>query len=358
MKLLIFSKYFTKGASSRYRTFQYLPFLEENDIEISINSLYTNEYLNFLYSNGYRNFTHIIISFLKRMFVLFKLLLLRNFDVVLIEKELFPYFPSIFERLLKLFKINYILDYDDAIFHNYDLHPNYFIRFLLSNKIKNIVLRASSVIVGNSYLFNYCVKHNNSVTIIPTVVDTNKFGPRQINLSKNSFIIGWIGSMSTSKYLIPLIQVFKRLSSEMEIEFKFIGFDKNLKDLFFTLPIQFLDWDESSEIQSLQIFSVGIMPLNDSPWARGKCGFKLIQYMACGIPVVASPVGVNTEIVKDGVNGLLATSDDEWYSSIKRLYDDSILCKKMGKHNINKIKQYYSLNSSKKKYLNTIKSSC
>ena len=346
MKILFFTKYGTSGASSRYRTFQYLPFLRKHGIDLDINELFSNSDLARLYIKGTYGFLRLVKSFIRRLFVF---PLLKKYDLIIIEYELFPYLPSFFEYLLKLCKKKYILDYDDAIFHNYDMNPNLIIRLLLRNKIRNVIKNSAAVITGNTYLFEYASRCNNNVKLIPTVINYNNYLNITLNEQKNDFIIGWVGSPTSSKYLIPLIDVFLRLDPKL-FKLKFIGVDENVKPLFKDLPVEWVKWSKDSEIEEIKTFSVGIMPLEDSPWTRGKCGFKLIQYMACGIPVIASPVGANKEIVIHGVNGFLAESKEEWHAYFLKLFNEKELREKLGKKGLNLVKNKYSLKKTSIEY--------
>lgn len=352
MKILIFSKYGIKGPSSRYRVLQYLPYLEESDISFTVSNLFDDDYLDRLYINNSRLFFNIIKAFVKRIGVLLRV---KHYDLLFIEYELFPYFPSIFEFFLKIFNKKFLVDYDDAIFHNYDLNTNALIRSLLRNKIGRVMKYSSGVIVGSHYLYDYAVKWNTNVFLIPTVVNLELYRNTIPVKNEKDFVIGWIGSPSTSKYLIPLIDIFRRLGL-IGVKFSFIGFDKDLRDKFEGLPVKWIDWSEKTEIMSIKTFSVGIMPLDDNPWTRGKCGFKLIQYMACEIPVLASSVGENKYIVKHGQNGFLLNSIESWYDHALTLLNEMNLLKEFGKNGFAMIQEKYSLEITSEQFVSIIKS--
>jgi len=315
MKVLYLTKYSRLGASSRLRSFQYFPFLKENGIDVAFSPLFNDEYLKDLYS-GKQSVKTIFSSYLKRFFILFTVF---KYDKIVIEKELFPYLPALFERILAFAKVKYIVDYDDAIFHNYDLSPNKLIRFFLRNKIGSVMKHAETVIAGNSYLAS---KAENSgaknVVIIPTVIDISRYEVKN-KPNHNTTIIGWIGSPSTFKYVKSIFPVFEALAKKYPVEVHIVGAKENSPVSF---PVKFIEWTEASEVQSIQNFDIGIMPLEDSLWEKGKCAYKLIQYMACGIPVVASPVGMNAEVVKDGINGYLAMNQKQWISALEGMLSD------------------------------------
>lgn len=350
MKILVLSKYGYKGASSRYRIFQYIPFLKISGINNDINCLFNDEYLDQLYYKSSRSIKSLIKSVFKRLIVLFNI---KKYDLIFIEYEIFPYFPAVFEFIFKIFNVKYIVDYDDAIFHNYDLNTNKIIRLVLKNKIKHVIKFASGVIVGSHYLFEYVQKWNKNVFFIPTSVNLEIYNTVIPKKDQIDFVVGWIGSPSTSKYLLPLVDIFKRLNDE-GIKFSFIGFDNNLKKKFASIPIKWIDWSEETEIDFIKTFSIGIMPLEDSPWARGKCGFKLIQYMACGIPVLASPVGENNYIVHSGINGFLVNTIEEWYDYIKILSEKKHFLKQLGNNGLKLVENKYSLKVTSKQFINAI----
>lgn len=352
IKILFFAKYGTKGASSRYRIFQYIPYIVNSGFHVDINILFTNADLNRLYKKGSYGLLTLVKAFIRRFT---KLLFIFRYDLIIIEYELFPYFPPIFEFMFKISGKKYIVDYDDAIFHNYDLNRKYFIRLLLKNKISRVIKNASAVIAGNPYLFAYASERNDNVRIIPTVVDYSKYISIRPDKKQDKFIIGWIGSPTSGEYLLTLRGVFRKLDKEI-FSFKLIGFDENLKRYFKDISPELVVWNEETEIKEIKSFNVGIMPLQNNPWSLGKCGLKLIQYMACGIPVIASPVGINNDIVIHGKNGFLAATENDWYNCILKLYNDRELCEQMGKEGIKIVKEKYSLEKTYPKYIDIITS--
>ena len=240
-----------------------------------------------------------------------------RFDLIIIEKELFPFFPAFAERMLNLIGVPYLIDYDDALFHNYDLHPNALVRRVLGRKIDAVMRYAAVVVAGNTYLAKRAESAGvEFVEIIPTVVDCKKYTPAPLLAPYDNFqvTVGWIGTPKTSKYLLPLMPVFEKLQRKMSVKFVAVG---ARPEDFEGTPVEVWSWSKESEIASIQRFDIGIMPLSDTPWERGKCGYKLIQYMACGVPVVASPVGVNREIVKPGKSGYLAATEGEWEQQLE-----------------------------------------
>lgn len=315
MRILALSRYGRLGASSRMRIYQYAPILQAMGIEVEVSPLLSDNYIRRLYAGQATNWLGVFHDYLMRAV---RLLSAKKFDLLWIEKELFPNLPAWFEQALSALAIRYVVDYDDAIFHNYDLSPHPAKRLLI-DKIDKVMRHSALVVCGNAYLAERAhsagARH---VEIIPTVIDLERYavgGP----LSRDYFIIGWIGSPSTAKYLDLVAPALKALAAEFPLRLRVIGAEFSWPGL----DIDYRSWTEDSEVEEIQDFDIGIMPLIDSSWERGKCGYKLIQCMACGKPVIASPVGVNREIVVDGVNGYLASTVDEWIEAFRALFLDA-----------------------------------
>ncbi len=312
MKILLLSRYDSLGASSRVRFFQYLNYLRRNGLTVDVVPLLSNVYLERLYTQRER-LGEILGGYTRR---LVKLIQVLRYDVLIIEKELFPFLPATAERLLKAVGVPYLVDYDDAWFHRYDQHRNPLIRALLKHKIDTVMCHAAVVVVGNSYLAERAKQAGaKDIEIIPTVVDTTRYTIASQG-SEGVPVVGWIGTPKTSHYLVPLMPVFQQLKEAMPVRFVAVG---ARPENFAGTLVEVWPWSEEKEIAMIQQFDVGIMPLDDTPWERGKCGYKLIQYMACGVPVVASPVGVNKEIISHGQDGFLARTLGEWKDYLEQM---------------------------------------
>lgn len=261
---------------------------------------------------------------------------------MVIQAELLPYFPGIFEKIFSLVGIRYILDYDDAIFHLYDQHRLGLVRWLFSKKIAHIMQGAEIVIAGNSYIANYALKNGvRRVMVIPTVINLDRYPPyTRANARIPQFTIGWIGSPSTSKFLKLIAPALAKVCANGNVRVVLIGSGEiELPGV----PVEIFPWHEDTEVDLMRDFDVGIMPLPDEPWARGKCGFKLIQYMACGLPVIASPVGVNSEIVQEGVNGFLPVDNAGWVKAFDFLRENEESQQNMGASGRQAVEQRYCL---------------
>lgn len=349
MKVLFLTKYTRLGASSRVRTFIYLDYLKSRGLECEVSSFFSDKYLLEVYSVKKHNKRLAAWSFLQRLVTLTRV---KQFDRVVIEKELIPYFPPFLEILLSAFGVHYIVDYDDAIFHNYDLSSNPIVRKLLSNKIDNVMRNAVAVLAGNDYIKQRALHAGaRNVLSIPTVIDIERYSIKTYSKS-NKFIIGWIGSPITHKYLAALRPVFQRLAAEFPIQLNLIGANSGIG-----LPHleRIVPWREESEVEEIRRFNVGIMPLEDNIWERGKCGYKLIQYMGCGVPVIGTPIGVNLNMIVDGVNGFKAVALDDWYQSIRKIIVAGVEYEeKLGVAGRLIVEERYSLQAYREYYYNAI----
>ena len=355
MPILFFTKYTRAGASSRYRSFQYLPALEAAGLRVTVSPLFDEAYLAHKYAHGRASVGAVVRAFARRLWAV---LTVPRAAVVVVEYELLPWFPAVLERWLAWRGCRMVVDYDDALFHQYDAHPNPWVRRLLGRKIATVMRLAHTVVAGNAYLAGYARRAGaQQVAMIPTVIDLARYSVADVGGMKTSavvqammaaptdagagdaaktegagpaarvFTIGWIGSPSTARYLRDIAPALAEVCRDGRARVRLVGSGPiELPGV----PVEVVAWREETEVDEIRGFDVGIMPLPDEPWARGKCGFKLIQYMACGLPVVASPVGVNAEIVEDGGNGFLAADAGAWVKALEALREDAALRDRMG----------------------------
>jgi len=337
MRVLVLTRYCVKGASSRIRAYQYWNYMREHGIQLTICPLLDIKYLNKLYERKKYDFISIVKGVFRRFIDLRSS---GNYDLLWIEKELFPWLPFSIDNAFQP-RIPYIADYDDAIFHNYDIHPRQIVSRLLGRKIDKIMANSAVVTVGNEYLAGWARQAGaKRVEVLPSVIDLAKYPGIMNKTEEGSFTIGWIGSPGTAKHLMEAETALEQVCKNRGGRVVLVGAGENP---FSGLMATIRDWDETTETVEIGNFDVGIMPLPDNPWERGKCGFKLIQYMACGKPVVASPVGVNREIVVDGVNGFLASTPKEWVEALLRLKADLELRRAMGEKGRRMVEEKYCL---------------
>ena len=348
-KILYFTKYSRNAGSSRLRSFQYFPFLEQAGLKVEASPLFSEAYVENLYA-GKSTKKEAIVGYLKRFVKLWSVF---KYDQLVIEKELFPYVPAFAEKLLNLFGFNYIIDYDDAVFHNYDQHGNAVVREVLGNKIDAVMKNASRVVAGNSYLADRAKKAGaKKIEIIPTVIDLTRYAVQEKEAGK--LVIGWIGTKTTfEKHLLPQRNWIKKIQEEnADIEFHIVGITE---DMDLGKNAKYIPWTEDSEVREIQQFDVGIMPLQDSLWEKGKCSYKIIQYFACGIPAIASPVGMNTEVVLPHKNGFLVTTENDWLHAIQTLKVDKELRQAFGQNGRSMVEDHYSIQVTAKKWIEILK---
>jgi glycosyltransferase involved in cell wall biosynthesis len=337
MRILLLTRYGNLGASSRVRFYQYLPYLESHGCTATIAApLFGDNYVRGLYQGNIPTFS-VLRAYIARLGFMLRA---GQFDLVWLEKEILPWVPSWIE--LGLFPVNVFLvvDYDDPVFHRYDLHRFSVVRTLLGAKINSVMQRADVVIVGNNYLLDRARQAGaKRIELIPTVVDTSRYAVAHTP-SERPVTVGWIGSPTTDRYLSLVASALQRVIASRGIRAVAVG--ANSRHLAGS-PIEIRPWSEDSEVAEIQQIDIGIMPLPDEAWERGKCGYKLIQYMACGKPVVASPVGVNSVIVQHGINGFLASNEQEWVQAFELLCSDPLLRQSFGRAGRARVEQEYSL---------------
>lgn len=337
MNILLLSRYSYLGASSRVRFYQYLPYLKTQGIHVTVANLLGNGYLEDLYRGKRKRLGAIIGAYIRRLGYLLKS---NRYDLVWVEYEILPWFPAWAETMLAHLGIPYVVDYDDAVFHRYDMHPKAIVRALLGGKIDIIMSRAALVVAGNDYLADHARRAGAKwVEYVPTVIDLDRYRitPRKRN---PIFTIGWIGSPVTAKYLNLVNTALAEVCRNGTARLVLVGSGQVKLE---GVPTEILAWSEETEVTEIQSFDVGIMPMPDSAWAQGKCGYKLIQYMACARPVVASPVGVAPIIINDSINGFLATTIKDWVKALCDLRESYSLRESMGKAGRMKAEKQYSI---------------
>ncbi|MCD9557572.1 glycosyltransferase family 4 protein [Photobacterium carnosum] len=339
-KVFVFTKYGDLGASSRLRFLQYISKLEGKGIDFIVCPLFCNDYINKFNSHSPISKKYIIYRYFKRLIKLFHI---KKGDILWIEKEIFPYCPSFAEAILSLFNIKYIIDYDDAIFHNYDSHRLLLVRKVLGKKIDKVMKYSHHVVTGNSYLADRALLNNKNCTIIPTVVEPNRYLLKEYEQSP--LVIGWIGSPSTQKYLIEIKDILCKVCHDYNAKLLFVGASKDILKEFDTGLVTVTSWSEENESYLINKMSIGIMPLEDGKWEKGKCGYKLIQYMASGLPVIGSNIGVNKFIIESSNSGFAVNNDDEWLNAFNKLLSDKRCRDKLGLNGRNAVINKFSVDS-------------
>ena len=338
-----------RSPSQRYRFEQYFSYFTQNGFTCELSSLISSRDDHILYSEGHYFGKTLILakSLFKR---LADVIHSKKYDLIFIQREALMIGSTLIERLLSNTRTPVIFDFDDSIWLYDENNANKSLAFLkYPAKTSKIIGLCDHVIAGNEYLATYAEQFNQEVSIIPTTIDTDLYTPL-VHRHKGPICLGWTGSFSTVKHFELAIPVLKQLKEKYgdNIRFKLIGdADYTNKDLEITGQA----WQASTEVEDLSDIDIGIMPLPDDDWSKGKCGLKGLQYMAMGIATVMSPVGVNTDIIDDGINGYLASSEQEWVEKLSLLIENEALRSTLGVKGRETVVQQYSVESNKHKYL-------
>ena len=342
IRVLALSPIPEEGAGCRFRIAQFIPYLESVGIDVTLNSLFTPEFFHLVYKPGHyvrKAVTFAALS-LKRLDSLRDA---SRYDVVWIYREIFPIGPAFVERLLALpGRPPIVFDFDDALFLPSVSDANRLIGVLKRpQKVASIIRRSNQVVAGNEYLSAYARRFNPATRMIPTCVDTTRFTPAARTSGAATPIVGWIGSPTTAAYIRTLGPVLQRAHREHAFNLRVSGSAEPL--VLEGMTIDNTPWSLDREIELFNTCDVGVYPLADDEWSLGKCGFKAIEFMACGVPVVAAAVGINREIIEDGVNGFLAATEDEWVDKLGRLLADPALRARFAEAGRSTVEARYSL---------------
>jgi len=328
MKVLALVPYqLGRAPGQRYRIEQWAPYLAEAGIELSFSSFSPPALMDLLYRRGHwlRKTWLMTVAWIRTLGCAFEA---AAYDAVFLYREASLVGPAWPERLARWRVPHLVYDFDDAVWVPYRSPSNAFLSLLkFPWKTASVCRLASAVIAGNDHLAEYARRYNRRVHVVPSTVSLREYDPRPEASRGGVPVVGWTGSHSSAPYLGLVIPALRRLRERMAFRLLLVGVDRiDLPGL----EAECRPWRPDTEARDLWDMDVGIMPLPDEPWARGKCGMKLIQYMGVGVPAVASPVGANRGIVEHEVTGFLASTEEEWVTSLERLLRDANLCHVMG----------------------------
>jgi glycosyltransferase involved in cell wall biosynthesis len=345
-KILFLVPHPVDDSGYRYRVQQFLPYLEGVGYKCTVYPFSTRRLFQALQSKG-----HLITKVLQTLYCAARrtarLAYLSQFDVVVIHREVFPFFVPALEKWVLRRHPKVIFSFDDAIYAGHhdvsNLNHPLLYRFKYGHGVNEILRRSRHIIAGNRILADYARKFNSHVSIVPTVVDCSQYSYKPVMANgKRPITVGWIGSRTTVCYLSEIEPALKRLSevNPGRVRFCFFGHPEYQVDLpnFSSLPFRL-----EAELDYLRSLDIGIMPLPDTEWTRGKCAFKAIQYMGMGIPTVASPVGMTTDLIRHNVNGLLAPSVEDWFHALNLLVNDADLRRRLSLNARRTVEESYSL---------------
>jgi glycosyltransferase involved in cell wall biosynthesis len=357
IKILFVSNGTKVSPATRYRIYQWLPFLDKEGIEYKVYSIISESMtcrmiksstLNSFLRNLY--YLHVFIERTSRSLKV--IFLARGFDVVFLQRAVFSLG---LEKLLKMVNKNIIFDIDDSIYMP-DKEEKGIVgrikKYIKKEEVVSILKLSKCAIVENNHIKNFVQNYCKNVYIITGPMDIEKNFPREYRSGSEDIAIGWIGSPSTSAYLGMLDEVFQKLSQKYKIKVRLIGAGNYSIDGVF---VENIAWNEETEVSELHKFDIGVMPMPDNEWTRGKVGCKMLQYMANAIPAVVSWTPTNADIIEDGVNGFLAVSEDEWIEKLSRLIEDFQLRQKMGASGRKTVEEKFSVIANAPKCLRIIK---
>lgn len=310
-----FTKYTSQGATSRYRSFFFMRQMLNKDYNISVHSFLDSEYLENLYSKKTRKKKKIIYAYFSRIFSV-----LTSSKNLIIEYELFPYLPYWFEKLFLKNK-QYILNFDDNVWDNYKN------KFWLNKKYDKLVQKADGIIVANDFLAEKVKPLNSTIIKIPTAIDLEDY--TEVTEKNKIFTLVWVGTPETYRYIESHAEIFQALAEKIDYELCILATKELNSRAIDGVKMKFIDWSLENEVQYLKQAHVGIMPLDEDMFSQGKSAFKLIQYLAAGIPLIGSAIGENNRVIHDGKNGYLISNDNQWIEQIELLYNDRLLREKL-----------------------------
>jgi len=340
--------------SQRFRYEQYVDFLDEHGFRTTFAPLLRPDEYGVIYGNGrYLKKARVVTRTLVRR--LGDVLRARDADIVFVQREALQVGTVLFESVVARSSARLIFDFDDAIWLLHASAGNKRVAWLKRpSKTSKIIAMADMIFAGNDYLADYAARYNRRVELVPTTIDTERYVKRQERDNGVTTCIGWSGSITTIEHFDLMIPVLRRIRERYgeRVRFEVIGDGEYRNE---ELGIRGRAWNADTEVRDLSAFDIGVMPLPDDEWSRGKCGLKGLQYMALEIPTIMSPVGVNDKIIRDGENGLLAASEDEWFEKLTLLIESDELRRRYGVAARKTVESEYSVNSQKHHYLSLLR---
>lgn len=358
MRVLFLPLYSHLGGSSRYMVYDYLEFFREAGIDAAVAPLFDEPYHqgigSLATSTGFSDILKHGSYYMSRVAERFRWIRQSDqFDMVVLEKELLPYFPYGAEKLLKTRRTKLVSLFDDAVHFYYAKHPNKIVRMLTDRKIERIINLSNHIIVWNTYLGEYALRHNPHVTVVNTGVDLRRYHLKDYTApeGRDRVVIGWIGTPNSYRYIQDLEDVFGKLAARYPVELRIVS---SMDYVSKNIRVDNRRWSMETEVDDLCSFDIGIMPLPDDEWTKGKSGCKAVQYLAVGVPAVCSPVGVTSEIICDGVNGFLADTPESWFKKLEELIVNPELRRQLGLAGQKLVENKYSIQTVAPRLIETL----
>lgn len=341
-RIIFFSHHPKYDAAVRFRLVQYFDYLRSKGLKIWHRPFVTN-YLYFIKNDN--GLIKVVIKFLIFVYCSFRRIIDIYYivfsNVVLIHREMHPLGLPLLEQGCKIIKKRIVFDFDDAIYLKSNYPQKWRNIFRDGKKTEKIIRISDAVIVGNSFLADYSKKYNKNVYEIPTVLDIGRC-PVKLHLDSRKLVIGWIGSWGTTQYINRIRKVLIQLYKEKQYLFKIIG-AKNIFNIKIPeIEVDYKIWSLENETKDIYDIDIGIMPIDFDEWSKGKSGLKIIQFFSFGIPVVASNIGINRQVIEHGKDGFLAKTNEDWLKYLGILLKDFKLRCEFGSNARNKVRKKYS----------------
>lgn len=344
MKVLaLVSKAVGISPGQRYRLEQWAPYLaSEHDIHLDFAPFESPALTEALKDPGHRGRKAMLVArdFVRRSS---DLRAAEGYDAVVIYRETSLLGPALYEHWLVQRRIPFLIDFDDAIWMVEGSHSHHgvFARLRFPTKIATTCRLASGVMVGNEYLARYARQYNPRVTVAPTTIDLRSYPVLPESSEREALVVVWTGSSSTLAHFEVARPALERLAARRKVIVRVICSHPPTRPIAGAENV-FIPWKAQGEAQDVADSHVGIMPLHEDAFSAGKCGLKALQYMAVGRPAVVAPVGMNVDLVRDGENGLLPRTTDEWVAALERLADDPALRQRMGQAGRRTVEERFS----------------
>jgi L-malate glycosyltransferase len=353
MKVLFIVPYPTEGPSNRYRVEQYLPFLDKQGIYWRLRPFIASKFYRILYKKGntIKKCVYFLAGCIRRLTDIIRAV---NYDIIFIHIETFPFGPPLLEFIFYVMGKPIVFDFEDAIYLSSPGKAGILRWMRFPGKFYSNIRLSARIIVCNNYLKEKLYCYNPNITVIPTSIDTDKFKLKPGKPSNDNLLIGWIGSHTTLSCLKQIIPVLEKLGKKYKFTLKIVGGGSGIEIPGIKVINQ--KWALEKDVESFQSLDIGIYPLPDNEWAMAKTPFKTIQYMSVGVPTVASAVGGNREIIQDGVNGFLASCEEEWIQKLSFLIERPELRRSIGMAGRETVEKRYSLKINAPKFVEVLNS--
>lgn len=342
-----------KAPSQRLKFEQYYDHFRAAGYDLTISSFVSPSFWKVIYKKGHllQKAYYTIAGYIRRLRDLFRI---RRYDIVYVHLWVTPLGPPVFERIVRSLARNVIFDIDDLVYlKNLKSKATPFISKLKGAQKPLYLMRvADHVITCTPYLDNFVRQINTNTTDISSTVDTEVYQAKSdYSLKEEKLVLGWSGSLSTAKYLHLLDDVFRQLHRQIDFKLLVLG-DRNFR--IDGVDVEAYDWEKSIELSTISRFDIGLYPLPDEEWVYGKSSLKAIQYMAMGIPTVATAIATNFRVIENGENGFLVNTKDQWVACLTELTADMALRQRIGKNARRKVVANFSIEANKSIYLNIL----